>query len=93
MHAEDKPVAERFMIGGMVHRDDPTLSAAEARIQWYGEPSLLGTSLAAVGGHDICSALLCPFGSTPLAVAAFMTVGTNSFSSAHSAGFNVRMFG
>ena len=35
MHAEDKPVRERFIVGGPVHRDDPTLSAAEARIQWY----------------------------------------------------------
>ena len=76
-----------------MHREDSTLSAAEARIQWYGEPSRLGTSLAAVDGHDVCSALLCPFGSTPLAVAAFMTVGTNSFSSAHSAGSRLCMLG
>ena len=36
VHAEDKPVWERFIVGGLVHRDDPTLLAAEARIQWYG---------------------------------------------------------
>ena len=33
VHAEDKPVQERFIVRGLVHRDDPTLSAAEARIQ------------------------------------------------------------
>ena len=51
MHTEDKPVRERFIVGGPVHRDDPTLSAAEARIQWYREPSRLETSLAAVDGQ------------------------------------------
>ena len=50
---------KRFIVGGAVHRD-PTLSAAGARIQWYGEQSQLGTSLAAVDGHDVCSALPCP---------------------------------
>ena len=66
MHAEDKSVQERFIVGGPVHRDDPTLPAAEARIQWYGEPSRLGTSLAAVDGHDVCSAFLCPLRSRRL---------------------------
>ena len=60
VHAEDKPVWERFTVEGPVYRDDSILSAAEARIQWYGEPSRLGTSLAAVDGHDVCSALPCP---------------------------------
>ena len=59
-----------------MHRDNPTLSAAEARIQWYREPSRMETSLAAVNGHDVCNALLCPLRSTPLALAAFMTVRT-----------------
>ena len=27
VHAEDKPVRERFIVGGPVRRDDPTLSA------------------------------------------------------------------
>ena len=92
VHAEDKPVQERFIVGP-VHRDDPTLSASEARIQWYREPSRQGTSLAAVDGRDVCSALLCPLRSTPLAVAAFMTVGTKSFSSALSARSSLRMVG
>ena len=91
VHAEDKPVQERFIVGGPVHRDDPTLSATEAIIQWYGEPSLLGTSLAAVDGHNFCRTLLCPLRPTPLAVAAFMTIGTKSFSFAHSAGSSLRM--
>ena len=76
-----------------MHRGDPTLSAAEARIQWYREPLRPGTSLAAVDGHDICSALPCPLRSTPLSVAAFMTVGTKPFSSAHSARSSLRMLG
>ena len=43
VHAEDKPVRERFIVGveggeGLVHRDDPTRSAVGARIRWYGEP-------------------------------------------------------
>ena len=75
-----------------MHRDDPTLSATEARIQWYREPSL-GTSLAAVDGHDVCGTLPCPLLSTPLTVATFMTVGTKSFSSAHFAGSSLRMLG
>ena len=91
--AEDKPVWERFIVGGPVHRDDPTLSAAEARIQWYGEPSRLETSLAAVDGHDFCRTLLCPLRSTPLAVAAFITVGTKSFSFSHSARPSLHMLG
>ena len=33
VHTEDKPVRERFIVEGLVHRDDPTDSAAEARIQ------------------------------------------------------------
>ena len=69
MHAEDKPVWERFIVGGPVHRDDPTLSAAEARIKGYGEPSRLGTSFAAVDGHDVSSALPCPLRSSLVAVA------------------------
>ena len=89
-YAEDKPVWEGFIVGGPVHRDDPTLSAAEARIQWYEEPSRLETFLATVDGHNVCSALLCPLCSTPLAVAAFMTFGTKSFS---SAGSSLRMLG
>ena len=93
VHAEEKPVRERFIVGGQVHRDDPTLSAAEATIQWYGEPSRLETSLAAVDGHDVCSVLPCPLRSTLLAAAAFITVGTKSFSSAHSAGSSLRMLG
>ena len=93
VHAEDKPVRERFIVGRPVHRDDPTLSVAEARIQWYGAPSRLGTSLAAVDGHDVCSALPCPLRSKPLAATAFMTVGTKSFSSAHSVGSSLRMLG
>ena len=44
-----------------MHRDYPTLSAAEARIQSYEKPSRLGTSLAAVDGHDVYSALPCPW--------------------------------
>ena len=91
VHAEDKLMRERFLFGGPMYRDDLILSAAEARIQWYGEPSRLGTSLAAVDGHDVCSALPCPLHSTPLAVAAFMTVGTKSFSSTHFAGSSLRM--
>ena len=51
---------EMFKVGGPLHRDDPTLSASEVRIQFYREPSLLRTSLAAVDGHDVCSALPCP---------------------------------
>ena len=74
VHAEDKPVRERFMVAGAVHRDDPTLSATEAMIQWYRKPSRLGTSLAAEDGHDVCSALPCPSGSMLLDVAAFMTI-------------------
>ena len=67
----------------------PTLSAAEARIQWYGKPVTIGDFL----GHDVCSALPCSLHSTPLAVATFMTVGTKSFSFAHSAGSSLRMLG
>ena len=93
VHAEDKPVRERFIVGEPVHKDDPTLSVAEARIQWYGELSRLGTSLAAVDGHDVCSVLPCPLLSTPPAVAAFMTVGTKSFSSPRFSGSSLRMFG
>ena len=66
VQAEDEPVWERFTVGGPVHRDNPTLSATEVRIQWYREPSRLGTSLAAVDGHDVCSALPCPLRSTRL---------------------------
>ena len=55
VHSEDKPVRERFIVGRPVHRDDPTLSAAEARIQWYGEPSRLGTSLAVVPCRALCA--------------------------------------
>ena len=83
VHAEDKSVQERFIVGGPVHRDDPTLLAAEARIQWYGG--------ATVDGHDVCSTLPCPLSSAQLAVAASTTVGTKSFSSAHSAGSSLRM--
>ena len=32
VHTADKPVRERFIVGGPVHGDDPTLSAAEAGI-------------------------------------------------------------
>ena len=92
-HTEDKHVQERFIVVGPVHRDDPTLSAAEARIQRYREPSRLRTSLAAVDGHDVCSALPYPLHSTPLAVAAFMTVETKLFSSTDSAGSSLRMLG
>ena len=34
VHAEDKPVRNRFIVGGLVHRADPTLLATEVRIQW-----------------------------------------------------------
>ena len=49
--------------------------------------------MAAVGGHDTCSALQCPLRSTPLAVAALMTIGTISFSSAHSSRSSLCMLG
>ena len=74
-----------------MHRDNPAFSAAEARIQWYGELSRPGTSLAAVDGHDDCSALPCSLHSTQLAVAAFIAVGTTSFSFAHSTGSSLGM--
>ena len=91
VHAEDKPVWERFMVIGPVHRDDPILLGAEAGIQRYREPSQLGTFLAAVDGHDVCGTLQCPLCSTPLAVATFMTAGTKSSLSAHSARLSLRM--
>ena len=93
VHAEDKPVWEWFIVGGPVHRHDSNLSAAEVRIQWYGEPSRLRTSLAAVDGQDACSALLCPLRSSLLAVHPFITIWTNLFSSSHSARSSPLMLG
>ena len=69
----------------LVFNDQPTGTVISRR-----EPSGLRTSLAAVDGHDVCSAWPCPLRSTSLAVAAFMTVGSKSFSSAHSTGSNLR---
>ena len=84
---------EVFIVRKSVHRDSPTLSAPEASVRWYGEPSQPGTSFAAVDGLGVFRALPCPKRSTPLAVATILTVGTGLSSSAQSAGFSLGLVG
>ena len=49
-----------FLVGKLLHCNNPTLSAAVARVQWHKELLRLGASLAAVDGQVFVRALTCP---------------------------------
>ncbi|KAK4323899.1 hypothetical protein Pmani_005427 [Petrolisthes manimaculis] len=64
----------------LLHWNNPTLSAAEVRVQWHKKLLRLGTSLAAVDGQDFFRALTCSSHSTVRCWTAFQAVESIRFS-------------
>ena len=68
----DKPVQEIFRKS--LHRDNPTLSASEGRVQWYDKSSRLKTTFGVVDGQVFFGALMCSMHSTMHCWTAFLAV-------------------